>query len=136
MITKKGKYGFVSFTDFPIKTRADADGVATFDWLPARIQGRVLFWSASGSFYLPDEPFLDAGKPENELTTVVVRSTRVSGKVTRPDGTPSAGILVVAHGYAGRRSLIPFVGPDPNGRGWVIRDGCPPRAVVHDRRGR
>jgi hypothetical protein len=102
-IRKKGKFGGVQFVGFPIKVRTDADGVATFDWLPAGLQNPASFHSASPSYVLPDWPVLDPDKLDADLTALVLRSTRVSGTVWFPDGSPAPGIVVEAHGWGGRR---------------------------------
>ncbi len=107
-IRKKGKFGAVYFGGFPLWPRTDVNGVATFDWLPADLMGRTSVSSASPGYIDPELPWLDADKPDAELTVPVLRRTRVSGKVTRPDGTPAPGILVDAHGRGGRRwTVIP-----------------------------
>ena len=107
MIRKKGRLGAIHFGGLPINPRTDANGVATFDWLPAGLIGHTSFHSASPSYVLPEWPSLNADKPESDLTALVLRSTRVSGKVTLPDGSPAPGILVEARGWGGSRSPIP-----------------------------
>ena len=106
-IQKKGKLRSVNLTPLSIDPRTGADGVATFDWLPAQLAGWTQFspvsaWggqSLAEIQYAPSEwPMLDPDKPAAELTARFLRYTRVSGKVTRPDGSPAAGILVEAHG--------------------------------------
>ncbi len=106
-IQKKGKLRSVNLTPLSIDPRTGADGVATFDWLPAQLAGWTQFspvsaWggqSLAEIQYAPSElPALDPDKPAAELTAHFLRCTRVSGKVSMPDGSPAAGILVEAHG--------------------------------------
>ena len=126
MIRKKGKLGVVGFPGFPINPRTDANGVATFDWLPAGLIGHTSFHSASPSYAWRSGPVLDPDKPEAELTALVLRSTRVAGKVTFPDGSPAPGILVEARGWGGRRSPIPHSARARTGRRRLLRDGSAP----------
>jgi RNA polymerase sigma factor (sigma-70 family) len=108
MIQKKGKFGAVHFGGFPLRPVTDANGVATFDWLPAGLMGRTSVSSASRAYFDPDLPSLDADKPDAEIRVPILRLTRISGRVTRPDGSPAPGVLVDAHGWGGRRwSLMP-----------------------------
>src|SRR5262249_52351618 len=108
MIQKKGKFGAIHFGGFPLRPVTDANGVATFDWLPAGLMDRTSVSSASRAYFDPDSPSLDADKPDAEIRGPVLRLTGISGRVTRPDGSPAPGVLVDAHGWGGRRwSLIP-----------------------------
>ncbi len=107
MIRKKGKLGAILFGVHSTDVRTDATGVATFDWLPAGLQDSVSFHSASPGYFLPGWPTLNAEKPDTELKARVLRSGRVSGKVTMPDGSPAPGILVAARGWVGTRAPYP-----------------------------
>jgi hypothetical protein len=108
MIQKKGKFGPLHFGGFPLRPVTDANGVATFDWLPAGLMDRTFVSSASRAYFDPNLPSLNADKPDAEITVPVLRRTRITGKVTRPDGSPAPGVLVEAHGWGGRRwSVIP-----------------------------
>jgi hypothetical protein len=136
IIQKKGKFRSVNLSPLPIDPRTDANGVATFDWLPAQLQGGTDFYSAfdwlppeqvrpgmhagpvSPTYYLPEPPALDPNKSEVEPTAVVLRSTRLSGKVTRPDGSPAAGIRVEANGMGGTSRI-----PGGSGRAWTAAAG-------------
>jgi len=116
-IQKKGKLRSINLFPISIDPRTDANGVATFDWLPANLVGGTSFYSASLSYYLPDPPVLDVNKPQDELTARVLRTTRVSGKVTLPDGSPASGILVEAQGVGGTSQ------PAGSGRARTAADG-------------
>jgi RNA polymerase sigma factor (sigma-70 family) len=116
-IQKKGKLRSVNLSPLSIDPRTDAKGVATFDWLPADLLYGTSFFAASLSHHLLEWPTLVVNKPETELTARVLRTTRVSGKVTLPDGSPAAGILVEADGV-GRTQL-----PGGSGRARTAADG-------------
>ncbi len=116
-IQKKGKLRSINLAPLPIDPHTDANGVATFDWLPANLQGGISFFGSSASSYLPDPAELDPNKPDLEPTATVVRPARVSGKVTRPDGSPATGILVEASGVGITRL------PGGSGRARTAADG-------------
>jgi hypothetical protein len=116
-IQKKGKLRSVNLSPLSIDPRTDAKGVATFDWLPADLLYGTSFFPASLSHDLVELPVLVVNKPETELIARVLRTTRVSGKVTLPDGSPAAGILVEANGV-GRSRL-----PGGSGRARAAADG-------------
>ena len=73
-------------------------GVATFDWFPSDVEAGASFSLATTSYSMPRWPVLEEGKLDAELIARVLRFTPISGKVTRPDGSPAAGILVAADG--------------------------------------
>ncbi len=127
-IHKKGKLRAMNIAPLSIDPRTDVEGVATFDWLPAHLGGWTHFspvtvWAGqrlASLSYAPSElPALDPDKPAAELTARLVRCTRVSGKVSMPDGSPAAGILVEAHGVGGNPSLAGF----GSGRARTADDG-------------
>jgi RNA polymerase sigma factor (sigma-70 family) len=97
-VLKKGKVRSVNFSGSFAKVRTDARGIATFDWLPRDIQAGTSFVSASLAYSTPKWPILEVDKPDAELTMRLLRQTPISGKVTKPDGTPASGILVMADG--------------------------------------
>ncbi len=116
----KGKLRSVNLAPLPIDPRTDANGVATFDWLPMNLQREISFLSASLSDYLPDPTWFDPNRPDHVEPTarVLRRPARVSGKVTRPDGSPAAGILVEASGVVGKTRQ-----QGGSGRAWTAGDG-------------
>jgi RNA polymerase sigma factor (sigma-70 family) len=97
-VLKNGKLKSVNFSGSFAKVRTDAQGIATFDWLPSDIQAGTSFVSATLSYSTPKWPILDVDKPDAEVTMRLLRHTPISGKVTRPDGAPASGILVMADG--------------------------------------
>jgi hypothetical protein len=116
-IWKTGKLWQINPSPLPIDPRTDANGVATFDWLPADLRGGPNFDPASTTYDLPDPPALDLNQPDVELTARVLRRMRVSGRVTRPDGSPAPGIRVEAHFFGGIRIQGGSV------RTWTAADG-------------
>ena len=79
------------------KMRSDAHGIATFDWFPANLDSPVNIGGVSREYVLPGDQRIEPGGA-TELTVRVLRKTRVSGKVTLPDGRPAAGIRIQAEG--------------------------------------
>jgi RNA polymerase sigma factor (sigma-70 family) len=98
LVKKRGKLSSVNLCGFSGRVRSDEQGVATFDWFPSDVEAGASFVLATASYFLPKWPILEAGKMDAELTARVFRFTPISGKVTRPDGSPAAGILVAAEG--------------------------------------
>ena len=98
------------------RRRTDARGIATFDWLPADMQHRANFLVGTRSYARPIAPGLDPDAPGSEQTLHLFKVTPISGKVTRPDGSPAAGILVTAKDFG----MIDQVGP---ARGRTAADG-------------
>lgn len=90
VITKPGKFHFINLGPLPLDPRTDADGVATFDWLPADAT-EVHLETARSDYRLPASCNLDLSKPDAMLTARVLRPARVSGKVAFPDGSPAPG---------------------------------------------
>lgn len=116
LVRKKGKLNEVNLSAFEVKSRTDATGVATFDWLPAEMQGRATFLNASPDYSLADRVDYDADRPVAEVAARVSRNVRVAGRVARPDGTPAPGILIEATGVTRSSSNSGFgrtrTGPD------------------------
>ncbi|WP_165234934.1 carboxypeptidase regulatory-like domain-containing protein [Aquisphaera insulae] len=73
----------------------DADGVAVFDWLPAKVHGRLNISVHSMDFFTPDHfvpvPEDAAG---DTITATFLPFERLSGRVTTADGRPAAGAIV------------------------------------------
>ena len=67
MIQKLGKYRFANLGPLPLDPRTDADGVATFDWLPADLSSAsVLPATPVYTMLRPCE--VDPSKPDALLT--------------------------------------------------------------------
>jgi RNA polymerase sigma factor (sigma-70 family) len=102
LLRKKGKLNDVNLSGFEIKARTDAAGIATFDWLPADMQGQAMFLLASPEYFLPDRVEYEADRPVAEVVARVLRNVRISGRVVKPDGAPAPDILVEATGGGSR----------------------------------
>lgn len=74
-----------------------ADGVATFDWLPARVNEGIPFLMHEDDYSCPDSPVYQ-GTGTAELTARLLRNVRISGIVRQADGRPAAGVLIQAEG--------------------------------------
>jgi RNA polymerase sigma factor (sigma-70 family) len=98
LVKKRGKLSSANLCGFSGKVRTDEQGLAAFDWFPSDVEAGASFTLARASYFLPKWPILEAGKMDAELTARVLRFTPIAGKVTRPDGSPAAGILVAAEG--------------------------------------
>jgi RNA polymerase sigma factor (sigma-70 family) len=98
LVQKRGKIYSVNLCGSSGKLRTDEHGVAAFDWFPSDVEAGASFVLATTSYSLAKWPVLEAGKLDAELTARVSRFTPISGKVTRPDGSPAAGIRVAAQG--------------------------------------
>ncbi len=108
---KTRKMGSLLPSSFPIRTRTDADGIATFDWLPAEIHERMSFVTGFGTesptYTMTQAPILIPDQPDVPLVAHLYRSARVSGRVTMPDGSPAPDILVKASSAFGGWRWIP-----------------------------
>lgn len=78
--------------------RTDRDGIATFDWLPADLEGFCPIGVAGGEYSIPslhDTPARDASAVG---TIRLIRNVPLRGRVIHADGRPAAGILIRARG--------------------------------------
>src|SRR5262249_21951715 len=100
-IWKEGVSGSLFVEGGAFKSRTDADGFATFDWLPAPLQVPVSFGRVAAPRSLGKDPTLAPAHPVAGLTARVVRPTRVSGRVKLPDGPPAPDIFVEASSGVG-----------------------------------
>jgi hypothetical protein len=113
---KRGKLYSVNLSGSSARARTDEQGLATFDWFPSEVQEGISFCLAGGSYSLLKWPLLEVDKLEEELTVQVFRLVSISGKVTRPDGSPAAGILIDAEG-------VGLAYPAGSGRNRTAADG-------------
>jgi beta-lactamase regulating signal transducer with metallopeptidase domain/protocatechuate 3,4-dioxygenase beta subunit len=81
-------------------TRAttDAEGVATFTWIPGNVQTRIQFNLRSDTHSLRERVVVPGGSADVEAKAVLLRNGTLSGRVTDADGAPVAGVLVLAEG--------------------------------------
>jgi hypothetical protein len=102
IIKKKGKISETNLSGsgaLPrLAPRTDAQGAITFDWLPRDLGGGVSIIIVSEDYHLPASPYLEPARKDPELTARLFRNVPAAGRVTRPDGRPAAGILVLAEG--------------------------------------
>ncbi len=119
-IQKMGKYRFANLAPLPLDPRTDADGVGTFDWLPADLSSASVEL-ATPVYTLLRPCVVDPSKPDALLTARVRRMTRVSGKVTLPDGSPAPWIRVEARASGGRPGTPE--GWESKGRATTTADG-------------
>ena len=97
---------------------SDEKGLASLDWLPARFE-RALGILATLDNYQPSDhaAWVTLDKPVNELTITLIRSERLSGKVTTPDGRPAADVSLQVLGQgAGNNSFHGVARTDAEGR--------------------
>jgi hypothetical protein len=85
-------------------TLTDDQGVATIDWFPAETADAVEFSVHSAKYFLPERrlvvgPNANPAGPR-EFKASLLRRTKISGRVTGPDGKPAAGIRVLTSGAA------------------------------------
>lgn len=84
------------FTDY-FTTKTDSNGEASFDWFPSWQTQQTTVWpSAKG--YERTRGVYDPITQRSNLNIVLNRSIPVRGKVSFPDGSPAAGISVLAVG--------------------------------------
>jgi hypothetical protein len=87
---------------FPVSRITDAEGVATFDYMPVHLKGAVSMLCRGESWHQQKDPVwppknaVDAGTPV--LETTLLRCGTASGMVLHADGTPAPGILIQAEG--------------------------------------
>jgi len=98
--------------------KTDKDGIAVFDWMPARYKNQLVFISHSDRYYAIDHSArLEDDDKTGELTIELLPFERLSGRVTHADGTPAAGIAVRAQGQgAGHNSFGGTAKTDAEGR--------------------
>ncbi len=80
--------------------RTDRDGIATFDWVPADLEGgcpMVVAGSAYRALTYQNTPTRSGSAAG---TIRLVRTVALRGRVAHPDGRPAAGIVVRAGGMA------------------------------------
>ena len=90
-----------------VQTTTDADGFARFDWIP-HWQGPLTVWISSDDF-VHRRGIYDPKTGDGTLTVELQRPVPIRGRVTLPNGSPAAGIGVVASG-AGYQDVDGFDG--------------------------
>lgn len=85
-----------------LERTTDPQGIATFDYLPADIEGSIALLCGSREWHQPD---LAVWSPDDHLTdsipelkAAVFQTVEAKGRVFLPDGQPASGILLQAEG--------------------------------------
>ena len=161
-ILKCGKLFTGNVSVFPAGAATNEQGLATLDWFPRDVAEATAMWVVSKSYSMPKFLLVHTEKLDDVVTAQVFRCTPISGKVTRADGSPAAGIRVEAAGAGAaypagsgvartavdgsytmdlppNQSYLVYVVDDdlaaPSQSGVVVREGKP-RAGVDFRLGR
>ena len=96
LIHKEGRRSFLNLGDYRAFTATtDADGVATFDWLP-QTKDPLQFWPQSED-YANRRVILEEGVT-GPVTAKLTRNEAIRGHVSWPDGSPAPSILIGADG--------------------------------------
>ncbi|WZP00150.1 sigma-70 family RNA polymerase sigma factor [Isosphaeraceae bacterium EP7] len=94
-IRKKGKSPEIRISSRSLGATTGPDGIATFDWLPQTDHYIVIYPRQEG--YSRRQIIVKPGD-SGPIVAALARNETIRGRVTRPDGTPAKGILIVAAG--------------------------------------
>lgn len=83
---------------FPLSRTTDAEGLATFDFLPAQLEKNVPLLCLSEDWHQQKDPVWSSKDGDIKLETTLLRCAKVSGLVLHEDGKPAAGIMLQAEG--------------------------------------
>ena len=116
-VSQPGRASYVNLSGVGFaKTVTGPDGVATFDWLPKDFENAIPLWVGGGTLpggrygrvrsYVGRDPFVspeDAAEHiPGEHAVALEPLATIAGRVTNPDGSPAAGVPVLASGiYSG-----------------------------------
>ena len=95
LLKKEGRRSEVNYFSRLHGATTDADGIATFDWLPPSV-GLLQFWP-DGDGYAHRRVIVEEGRTEPVVATLV-RNETIRGRVVLPDGSPAKDVQVVARG--------------------------------------
>ena len=76
-------------------------GDATFGAIPVKLEQGIVFWTRKEGLVAPRRTMLNPEDASERLTAKLLPLTPVSGRVVREDGSPAAGVSVVAAGDNG-----------------------------------
>ncbi len=96
-IQKSGRVSYINLSGEQLG-KTDANGLATFDWIPNDLKGSVTFLIQDDRFHCPAPPTYVAGTSNKDLEAMVWSLCSVNGKVLHEDGTPAAGIRLQGEG--------------------------------------
>jgi len=77
---------------------SDANGLATFAWMPRDLEDVTQFLVQDRAYHCPDTAWLDPAHPDQPLTARLLSNGRLRGRVFFPDGRPAPGVTVQAEG--------------------------------------
>ncbi|MEW4571427.1 sigma-70 family RNA polymerase sigma factor [Tautonia sp. JC769] len=76
-----------------------ADGIATFDWIPAVTAQPIQILSRSEGYHAPDRAMIGPEAASGAtITAEFLRNGTIRGRVTHADGSPAGGIEITGHG--------------------------------------
>ncbi len=96
-IQKVGKVSYVNLSGDELG-QTDANGIATFDWIPHDLNRAVTFLIRDKRFHCPTTPHFVSGATSTDLEAIVWNLCTVRGKVQHEDGSPAAGIRLQGEG--------------------------------------
>ena len=80
------------------RTETDANGKATLKSMPLEHQRKLTIWVRKSGYMAEERLWVDVKEAEPEVTTKLLPLVPVEGRVLNHDGTPAAGIKVMASG--------------------------------------
>jgi len=95
LLQKDGRRSVVNYFGRMHPTRTDADGIATFDWLPPSKE-LLVFWPLDDRYALR-RVIVEKGQTA-PVTTTLFRKEPIRGRVVFPDGSPANDVRVTAVG--------------------------------------
>ncbi|HEX6962864.1 MAG TPA: hypothetical protein VF175_13425, partial [Lacipirellula sp.] len=78
--------------------KTDADGIASFPHIPANADRAMIFWVRKEGLIAPERTKLKKGATDDTLTATLLPLAPVKGRVLHADGSPAAGVPVIATG--------------------------------------
>ncbi|MFO0889053.1 MAG: sigma-70 family RNA polymerase sigma factor [Isosphaeraceae bacterium] len=95
LLKKEGRSSEVNSFSRSFSATTGADGVATFDWLPVT-KNLLQFWPTDDAY--SQRRVVVKEEETQPVTTRLVRTEAIRGRVVHADGTPAAGIRIQAYG--------------------------------------
>ena len=130
LLKKDGRSSEVNAFSRSIVATTGPDGVATFDWLPVT-KDLLQFWPTDDAY--ANRRVVVEEEQTQPVTTRLVRTEAIRGRVVHADGTPAAGIWLEAYGSG--KKLDNGRGEALTRRRRVVRDdGQPGRGLRRLRR--
>ena len=95
LLKKDGRSSEVNAFSRSMYATTGPDGVATFDWLPVT-KDLLQFWPTDDAY--ANRRVVVKEEDTQPVTTRLVRTEAIRGRVVHADGTPAAGIRLEAYG--------------------------------------